>query len=87
MIRQGLIHIKEIGPPALESSYHIGAGDITAALSNAASDPTQRKLRRSQPNVDYFDQIPLVLPILETLRVVQARFVQKLQRIHAAARS
>jgi hypothetical protein len=28
MIRQGLIHIEGIGPPALESSYHIGSRDI-----------------------------------------------------------
>jgi hypothetical protein len=25
MIRQGLIHVEEIGPPALESSYHTGS--------------------------------------------------------------
>jgi hypothetical protein len=30
MIRQGLIHIEEIGPPALESPDHIGSRDIVA---------------------------------------------------------
>ena len=72
MIRQGLIHIEEIGPPALKSSYHIGSRDIVAALSHSARDPTQRQLRRSEPNVDYFNQITPALPILETLRVVPA---------------
>jgi hypothetical protein len=72
MIRQGLIHIEEIGPPALESSYHIGSRDIVAALPHTARDPTQRELRRSEPNVDYFDQITPALPILKTLRLVQA---------------
>ncbi len=72
MIRQGLMHIEEIGPPAPESSYHIGSRDIMAALPHSARDPTQRELRRSEPNVDNFDQITPALPILETLRVVQA---------------
>jgi hypothetical protein len=72
MIRQGLIHIEEIGPPALESSYHIGSRDIVAPLPHSACDPTQRQLRRSESNVDYFDQIAPSLPILETLRIVQA---------------
>jgi L-histidine N-alpha-methyltransferase len=43
-----------------------------AALPNPSSTPAQRKLRRNQPNVDYFDQIALILPLLKTLRVVQA---------------
>jgi hypothetical protein len=73
MIRQGLIHIEEIGPPALESSYHIGSRHIVAPpLPHSARDPTQRQLGRSESNVDYFDQIAPALPILETLRVVQA---------------
>jgi hypothetical protein len=72
MIRQGLIHIEEIGPPALKSSYHIGSRDIVAALPHSARDPTQRQLRRSESNVDYFNQITPALPILETLRVVPA---------------
>ena len=72
MICQGLIHIEEIGPPALKSSYHIGSRDIVAALSHSARDPTQRQLRRSESNVDYFNQITPALPILETLRVVAA---------------
>jgi hypothetical protein len=72
MIRQGLVHIDEIGPPALESSYHIGSRDIVAPLPHPARDPTQRQLGRSESNVDYFDQIALALPVFETLRVVQA---------------
>jgi hypothetical protein len=72
MIRQGLIHIEEIDPPALESSYHIGSRDIVAPLPYSACDPTQSELGRSESNVDYFDQIAPALPILETLRVVQA---------------
>src|SRR3984957_20746504 len=71
MIRQRLIHIKKIGPPALESSYHIGSRDIVASLPHSARDPTQRQLGRSESNVDYFDQIALALPVFETLRVVQ----------------
>jgi hypothetical protein len=72
MIRQGLIHIEEIGPPALETSHHIDSRDIVAPLPHSARDPTQRQLGRSESNVDYFDQIAPTLPILETLRVVQA---------------
>jgi hypothetical protein len=72
MIRQRLIHIEEICPTALESSYHIGSGDIVAPLPHSARDPTQRQLGRSESNIDYFDQIAPALPILETLRVVQA---------------
>jgi hypothetical protein len=71
MIRQGLVHIAEIAPPALESSYHIGSRDIVPPLPYSARDPTQRQLGRSKPNVDYLDQITPALPILETLRVVQ----------------
>ena len=72
MIRQRLIHIEEICPTALESSYHIGSRDIVAPLPHSARDPTQRQLGRSESNIDYFDQIAPALPILETLRVVQA---------------
>ena len=56
MICQGLIHIEEIGPPALESSYHIGSRDIVAALPHSARDPTQRELRRvlAMPQVYQF---------------------------------
>src|ERR1700688_122017 len=57
MIRLRLIHIEEIGPPALESSYHIGSRDIVAPLPHSACDLTQRQLGRSASNVDYFDQI------------------------------
>jgi hypothetical protein len=62
MIRQGLVHIDEIGPPALESSYHIGSRDIVAPLPHPARDPTQRQLGRSESNVDYFDQSAPPLP-------------------------
>jgi hypothetical protein len=55
MIRQGLIHIEEIDPPALESSYHIGSRDIVAPLPYSACNPTQSELGRSESNVDYFD--------------------------------
>jgi len=72
MIRQRLIHVEEIGPPALESSYHIGSRDIVPSLPHPARDTTQRQLGRSKSNIDYFDQIATALPILETLRVVQA---------------
>jgi hypothetical protein len=41
-------------------------------LPHSARDPTQRQLGRNESNVDYFDQIAPALPILETLRVVQA---------------
>jgi hypothetical protein len=43
-----------------------------AALPYSARNPAQRQLGRSESNVDYFDQIAPALPILETLRVVQA---------------
>ena len=72
MIRQGLVHLKEIGPPAFESSYYISSRDIVPTLPYPAGDSAQRQLRRSEPNVDYLDQITSILPILETLRVVQA---------------
>ena len=72
MIRLRLIHIEEIGPPALESSYHIGSRDIVAPLPHSACDLTQRQLGRSASNVDYFNQIAPSLPILETRRIVQA---------------
>jgi hypothetical protein len=72
MIRQGPINIEEIGPPSLESANHIGSRDIVAPLPHSARDPTQRQLRRSESNIDYFDQIAPALPIFETLRVVQA---------------
>jgi hypothetical protein len=72
MIRQGLIHTEEIGPPALESSYHIGSRDVVAPLPHSARDSTQRQLGRSESNVDYFNQITPALPVLETLRIVQA---------------
>src|ERR1700728_480987 len=72
MIRQRLIHIKKIGPPALESPYHIGSRDIVASLPHSTCDPTQRQLGRSESNVDYFDQIASALQTLETLRIVQA---------------
>ena len=42
------------------------------SLPHSARDPTQRQLGRSESNVDYFDQIAPALPILETLREVQA---------------
>src|ERR1700675_2774625 len=47
MIRRRLIHIEEIGPPALESSYHIGPRDIVPPLPYSACDPTQSELGRS----------------------------------------
>jgi hypothetical protein len=37
MIRQGLVHIEEIGPPALESSYHIGSRDIVPPPASLGS--------------------------------------------------
>ncbi len=43
-----------------------------APLPHTARDPSQRQLGRGESNVDYFDQIAPPLPILETLRVVQA---------------
>jgi hypothetical protein len=72
MIRQRLIHIKEVGPPALESSYYIGSRDIVAPLPYTARDPAQRQLGRSKPNVDYLDQITPAPPVLKSLRIVQA---------------
>ena len=42
------------------------------SLLHSARDPTQRQLGQGESNVDYFDQIALSLPILETLGVVQA---------------
>ena len=72
MIRQGLVHLKKIGPPAFESSYYISSWDIVPTLPYPAGDPAQRQLRRSEPNIDDLDQITSILPILETLRVVQA---------------
>jgi hypothetical protein len=55
MIRQRLIHSEEIGPPALESPYHIGSRDVVAALPHAIRDPTQRQLGRGKSNIDDFD--------------------------------
>ena len=72
MIRQWLIHIEKIGPPAFESPYHIASADIMPSLLHSARDPAPRQLRRSESNVGYFDQIAPALPILESLRVVQA---------------
>jgi hypothetical protein len=72
MIRQWLIHIEKIGPPALESPYHIDSRDIMASLLHSARDPTYRQLGRGESNVDHFDQITSVLPFFETLGVVQA---------------
>jgi hypothetical protein len=57
MIRQGLIHVEEIGPSTFESPDHIGSRDIVAPLPYSARDPTQRQRRRSESNVVYFDQI------------------------------
>jgi hypothetical protein len=46
MIRQRLVHIEEIGPPALESSHHIGSTDIVAPLPHSARDPTERQKKK-----------------------------------------
>jgi hypothetical protein len=40
MICQWLIHIKEIGPTAFESSYHISPRDIMTALFDSVSNST-----------------------------------------------
>src|ERR1700722_13481112 len=72
MICQRPVHIKEIGPAALESPYYIGARDIMTALPDAASNAPKCELRRVKTKIDYFDQIALVLPILDPLRVVPA---------------
>ena len=71
-IRKLTIISLEVLPTALESTEHVLAGDVVAALSDTSGDTTQCQIRRRQSQIGDFDAVPSGFPTLEASKVNQS---------------